>query len=96
MTQSQRLDQLLKLSGLEVPPSERDGLLTDLDRIVSMMSTLQDLDLKLVPQWSPARVSAASLREDTPHTPFDRTAMMANTPEQEDGYYRVPKIVEDS
>ena len=86
---------IAELARLEVPDAELERTARELSAVLEFAVTLQQLDLSgLEPTaFAPA---AASLRDDVPD-PRRLTAAqaMAAAPEQEDGFFIVPPIVEN-
>ena len=86
-----RLAQLAKLA----PPPERvDQLRGDLVRILAMVEKLNDLDLDgVAPLRYVTEVEQEVLRPDTVGDHLDRATALANAPESDGEYFKVPRVI---
>jgi len=90
------------LANLELTPAELPRMARDLNAILGYIAELNELDTADVPPM--AQVSEAlglaqaaageSLREDVVRTSLDRTAVMAESPETDGRFFKVPKVIE--
>ncbi|PKO20039.1 Asp-tRNA(Asn)/Glu-tRNA(Gln) amidotransferase GatCAB subunit C [candidate division BRC1 bacterium HGW-BRC1-1] len=83
------------LARLELSDDEVEGFRTDLDMILTHSSQLDELDTTDVPPTSHSLPLSNVFREDviTPSlTPEDA---LSNAPEQEDGYFKVPAVIQE-
>ena len=62
--------------------------------ILEYVNTLDRVDTEGVAPTSHAISLTNAFREDTAQEPFDRDAALANAPEDEDGNFLVPKVIE--
>jgi aspartyl-tRNA(Asn)/glutamyl-tRNA(Gln) amidotransferase subunit C len=99
------LDQVLRvaeLAHLALTPEEETEMLRDLNSILGHVAQLNELDTTDVPAM--AQVSeflgakdaghGDALRVDCVRPSLDRTAVMAEAPESDGTYFKVPKVIE--
>lgn len=72
--------------------AERIG--RDLDAVLEHVERLNQLDTSGVEPTSYILKQQNVLRPDTPGPLWSRQSMLQNAPEQEQGYFAVPKVVE--
>jgi aspartyl-tRNA(Asn)/glutamyl-tRNA(Gln) amidotransferase subunit C len=97
------LERVAELAHLELKPEETPAMLRDLNAILDYVAELNELDTSgVVPL---AQVSdlqsklddaegAGVLREDQPLPSLDRAAVMAQAPETDGVFFKVPKVIE--
>jgi aspartyl-tRNA(Asn)/glutamyl-tRNA(Gln) amidotransferase subunit C len=84
-----------KLARLELSEAEIAQLTVQLSDILEHADRLQGLDTSDVPPTSHPIPLANVLREDEPGPTVDRDAFLAQAPAAEDGYVRVPRIMDE-
>ena len=87
--------RIAELARLEIPEARLERLAGELSKVLDFAATLNRLDLAgLEPsQFAPAD---APLREDAVNgRRLSREAALAAAPEREDGFFRVPPVVEN-
>ena len=87
--------RIAELARLEIPESKLDRVAAELSKVLDFAATLNRLDLEghEPSTFAPAN---APLREDVVNgRRLSREAALAAAPEQEDGFFRVPPIVEN-
>jgi aspartyl-tRNA(Asn)/glutamyl-tRNA(Gln) amidotransferase subunit C len=90
------------LANLELTPEELPGMARDLNAILGHIAELSELDTTGVPPM--AQVSEAlgitpaafgeTLRRDTIQPSVDRSLVMAEAPESDSRFFKVPKVIE--
>ena len=93
------VERVAELAHLELSPEEIPGMVTDLNAILEYVAELNELDTHDV---SPlAQVSdlegvagQGSLRPDAVLPSLDRATVMAEAPETDDAFFKVPKVIE--
>lgn len=91
--------RVAELAHLELKPEETSRMLTDLNAILDYVAELNELDTAGV---SPlAQVSelgsaagANTVRADVPVPSLDRERVMAEAPESDSAFFKVPKVIE--
>ncbi|MCD5408919.1 Asp-tRNA(Asn)/Glu-tRNA(Gln) amidotransferase subunit GatC [Candidatus Bipolaricaulota bacterium] len=81
-----------QLAGLELSPEEREALKADLTRILDYFQKLSELDTQGVPPFEPLPGQVNAWREDEPAESLAQGESLANAPEQEAGYFKVPRV----
>lgn len=98
MEQNTRIDvaYIAKLAKLELTEEETNRFSEDLNQVLAYVEQLSQWDTSGVePMYHPLPVYDA-LREDTPGNSLSNEAALANAPAQEEGQFRVPKVVESA
>ena len=93
------VERVAELAHLELSPEETPGMVGDLNAILDYVAELSELDTTGVAPL--AQVSelqgaggAAALRPDTIQPSLDRSIVMAEAPETEGAFFKVPKVIE--
>ena len=87
---------IARLAKLELTEAETDKFSEDLNQVLAYVAQLEQWDTTNVePMYHPLPVFDA-LREDIPGSSLSNEASLANAPAQEDGQFRVPKVVESA
>ena len=87
---------IAKLAKLELTAEETESLSTDLNRILGYVAQLSEWDTEGVePMYHPLPVFDA-VRADVAGESLSNEAALANAPAEEDGQFRVPKVVESA
>ncbi len=88
------LDQLAELARLDIQDDQKEGLLEDLQRMLDFVQQLQSVEVEGVePMVSPFETFFNGVA-DIPEPPLDRERMLNQAPDREEGYFRLPKIVD--
>ncbi len=95
---SDDIHRLAKLARINITPVETERTLRELNNIFSMVETLQAVDTAhLVPLCHPIAIiqeMPLRLRDDAVTETNAREANMVNAPQQENGLFLVPKVLE--
>ena len=87
---------IAKLAKLELTQEETESFSQDLNQVLAYVAQLEKWDTTEVePMYHPLPTFDA-LRADTPGTSLSNEAALLNAPQQEDGQFRVPKVVESA
>ena len=89
------VEHVAKLARLELNPEEIERYTQDLSRILSLADELNALNLDDI-ELTPSLNEPTVLRADVPVREFSREALLKNAPEEEDGCFRVPRILDES
>jgi len=92
-TQVRRVAQL---SRLELSDGEVSQFSTQLSAIVEYIEKLNELDTESVEPLAHCLPVHNVLREDMPRPSLSNDAALANAPDREDEYFKVPKILDDN
>jgi aspartyl-tRNA(Asn)/glutamyl-tRNA(Gln) amidotransferase subunit C len=82
------------LARLRLTADEASALTDQLDRILVYMDKLNQLDTANVEPFSHALDSANSLRPDMVTNRPNADALLANAPDRDETFFKVPKILE--
>ena len=87
---------IAKLAKLDLTVEETERFSADLNQVLGYVAQLEQWDTTDVPpMYHPLPVFDA-VREDVPGTSLSNEAALSNAPAQEDGQFRVPKVVESA
>ncbi len=89
------LQKLEKLSMLKIEEGKREGMIEELEKIVSFVDILGELDTEGLDPSFTTLDSGTPMREDTPkEDPQIREIIIENAPDAKDDYFVVPSIIE--
>ena len=83
------------LAKLELSDEEKEQAKKDMGRMLDYIDKLGELDTTGVEPMSHVFPVENVFREDVVKESLDREAALANAPLKEDGYFKVPKVLED-
>lgn len=89
------VEHVAKLARLELTEEEKEKYTHQLGELLEYFEQLNEVDTSNVEPMAQAIPLVNVMREDIPHPPYDRVKITANAPYEEDGYFRVPKIIEE-
>jgi aspartyl-tRNA(Asn)/glutamyl-tRNA(Gln) amidotransferase subunit C len=82
------------LARLRLSDEAEIQLTAELDKILSYMEKLNQVDTTDVAPFSHATEGANAFREDKATNPPDIEALLANAPDRDATFFKVPKIIE--
>ena len=82
------------LARLRLTADEESALTGQLEQILTYMDQLNQLDTTNVELFSHSTEKLNALREDQVSNQPNADALLANAPERDDTFFRVPKIIE--
>jgi aspartyl-tRNA(Asn)/glutamyl-tRNA(Gln) amidotransferase subunit C len=85
--------RLAKLAKLDLSPQRREQLRNDLVDILVMVEKLNELDLEDVEPLRYVTEVEQVLRPDRQTDHLDRPAAMANAPDSDGQFFRVPRVI---
>jgi aspartyl-tRNA(Asn)/glutamyl-tRNA(Gln) amidotransferase subunit C len=88
------VDHVARLARLELSEEERAQFAQQLGRILEYCAKLNELDTTDVEPTSHVIAMTNVFRDDASGTPLPREAVLAAAPEHEDGFFKVPPILE--
>ncbi len=86
--------KLENLAKLELSEEERAKLRSDLNNILSMVEKLQELDTAGVEPLVYINEEVSKLREDAIKNQVGQKEALANAPDHDGTYFKVPKVIE--
>jgi len=88
------IEKVVRLARLELSEEEKKTFGSQLDQILTYMEQLNRLDTTGVEPTSHAIAIQNAFREDETKPSFPREEVLGIGPDQEDGYFKVPRIIE--
>ncbi len=89
------VEQVARLARLELSAEEKERMREQLDRILGYIDKLRRLDTEGVPPTSHVVPMVNVMREDEPRPCLPSEEMLANAPDRQGDFFRVPRIIED-
>ncbi len=89
------VEHVARLARLELGDDEKAQMTAQLDAILGYMDKLNALDTAGVEPTTTVIPMVSVMREDAVRPSLDREAALANAPDREDVFFRVPRIIED-
>lgn len=90
----EEVEKIASLSMLYVSDEDKKMLQESLESILAHAEKLKELDTTDVKPTTYILKQQNVFREDAPAAPGNRDELLGNAPEQEDGYFIVPQVVE--
>jgi aspartyl-tRNA(Asn)/glutamyl-tRNA(Gln) amidotransferase subunit C len=94
MLSREQVEQVAFLARLELTDEEKDRLTGHLNQILENFEKLQELDTTAVEPTSHVIPVENVFREDKSRPSLTVEEVLANAPEEQDGCFAVPRIVE--
>ena len=94
MEEKSIVDYVSGLARIEVDSRERLFLSGQLSRILEYVEILKKCDVSGVEPLRALNSNGAFLREDSRRLSCEREAILRNSPLREDGYFKIPKVLE--
>ena len=88
------VENVARLARLTVAPEELQALTEQMDAILGYVDKLNELDTKGVEPMAHAVLMSNAFREDEINPAIGIERALQNAPQGEDGYFKVPKIIE--
>jgi aspartyl-tRNA(Asn)/glutamyl-tRNA(Gln) amidotransferase subunit C len=92
----QEVEQVARLARLTLSDAEKERMRRELDGILSYIDKLRALDTEGVPPTSHAVPMTNVMREDEPVPSLPQEDMLANAPDRNGDFFRVPRIIEET
>ena len=91
----EEVEHVAKLARLEVSEDEKAMFARQLSGILTYMDQLKELDTKGIEPTATVLPTENVFRDDDVRPSLPQEKALANAPDQKDGFFRVPKIIED-
>ena len=93
------VEQVAELAHLELSPEETPGMVADLNAVLDYVAELNELDTRgVAPLAQVSELQGAGgqgmLRPDVILPSLDRSVVMAEAPETDGAFFKVPKVIE--
>ena len=90
----QDIDTVASLSRLNIRDDEVDGVMGQLDKFLTYVDNLKRVDTTDIEPTTYALKMQNVFREDVVKPSLQREAALSNAPLQDDGYFKVPRVLE--
>ena len=90
----QDIDTVASLSRLNIRDDEAEGVMEQLDKFLTYVDNLKGVDTTNIEPTTYALKMQNVFREDTVKPSLPRDAALSNAPLKEDGYFKVPRVLE--
>ena len=91
----QEVEHVARLARLELSEEEKARMTEQLDAILGYMDKLNQLDTSQVEPMTTVIPMVSVMREDEVRPSLPLEEALANAPDREDAFFRVPRIIED-
>jgi aspartyl-tRNA(Asn)/glutamyl-tRNA(Gln) amidotransferase subunit C len=88
------IDHIAHLSRLEFEGEDKKLIIQDLERIVGMMDTLQQIPTDDVEPLIFMTDEYNALREDVAEVSLSQQEVLKNAPKKDSDYFRIPKVLD--
>ena len=88
------VQRIATLARLRLSADEESEITGQLDRILSYMDKLNELDTANIDLFNHAIDNLSALREDKLTNQPNTDALLANAPDRDGNFFKVPKIIE--
>ncbi len=89
------MENVAVLSRLSIPEAETEEYMQQLSTFLDYVENLKAVDTENVKPTTYALPIQNVFREDVVRSSLSRTAALANPPLQENGYFKVPRVLEE-
>ncbi|MCX7918362.1 MAG: Asp-tRNA(Asn)/Glu-tRNA(Gln) amidotransferase subunit GatC [bacterium] len=90
----QDVEHIAQLARLKLTESEKLEFQKDLNQILTYVEKINELDTSEVEPTSHVIALRNVFREDIMHPSPERQEMLKNAPEEHDGFFKVPSVLE--
>src|SRR3990172_8747935 len=91
----EEVEHVAKLARLAVSEEEKEAFSRQLSEILTYVGKLNELDTSKVEPTSHVLDLSNVFREDAVKECLPSTEILSNAPDRENGFFRVPKIIEE-
>lgn len=91
-----RLKHLQRLARLQLDEAEAEAVAADVELLLGYLTRLQQVDVTGEPEWTPPVAPKAFARPDAVEPSMARAEALALAPARQDGYFRVPRVLDDA
>ncbi len=88
------VEYVANLARIEVSSQEKDFLAPQLSTILDYIDKLKELDVSNIEPTRGGSLEQNAFREDKVEKKSFRDAILKNAPASEDGYFKIPKVLE--
>ncbi|MCR5833823.1 MAG: Asp-tRNA(Asn)/Glu-tRNA(Gln) amidotransferase subunit GatC [Selenomonadaceae bacterium] len=91
----QDIKTVASLSRLRIPPEEAQEVTSQLDKFLTYVENLQAIDTTNIEPTTYALPMQNVFRADVVKPSLQREDALSNAPLKEDGYFKVPRVLEE-
>ncbi len=89
------VQKVARLARLELTAEEQERITPELDEILGYVDSLNAVDTTAVEPTTTVIPMISVMRDDAVRPSLDREKVLANAPDPEGAFFRVPRIIED-
>ena len=86
------VEHVAKLARLELTEEEKEKFTKQLGDVLKHVDAMNEVDTSSVEPMAHAIDFVNVMREDVPNQEISKEALMSNAPDEENGFFKVPKI----
>ncbi|OFZ43985.1 MAG: asparaginyl/glutamyl-tRNA amidotransferase subunit C [Bacteroidetes bacterium RIFCSPHIGHO2_02_FULL_44_7] len=90
---NETIDHIAHLARLEFEGEKKEAIREDLQRIISFMDKLQEVNTDAVEPLIFMTDEVNHLREDVVHETLTQDEVLLNAPKRDSDYFRIPKVL---
>ena len=90
------IETVASLSRLRINEEEFDGVTEQLDKFLTYVDNLKSINTEKVEPTTYALPMKNVFREDVVKPSLERELALSNAPLKEDGYFKVPRVLEEN
>lgn len=87
------VDKVAGLAKLEFKGEEKEAIKKDMERILTFMDLLNEIDTEGVEPLKYVTEGMLNLREDVAHSDITKKQALENAPDKDSDYFKVPKVL---
>ena len=88
------VDHIAHLARLEFEGDKKQSIMEDMERIVSFMDKLQEVNTDNIEPLIFMTDEIGNLREDDPQVTITQKEALKNAPKKDSDYFRIPKVLD--
>lgn len=92
---AEEIKKIALLSRLEIKDDQIESVGKQLNDILSYMDLMSQVDIMDVKPTAHAVSMSNVMRDDVPQPSLSNEKALQNAPEPENGYFKVPKVIQD-
>lgn len=90
------VDEIAHLARLEFNADAKEGIVTDMNRMLNFVEKLNELDTDNVEPLIYMTQEQNVLREDTPEVTLTQKEALKNAPQKDTDYFKAPKVIDNN
>ena len=92
---AEEVKKIALMSRLEISEEQTEEVGRQLSDILSYMELIEQADITAAEPTAHAVSLSNVMRDDVPHESLPNAKALQNAPESENGYFRVPKVIQE-